>query len=380
MLDAQTIALACERAKKAKKGIARYLPGSRVLCECTRCYGKGIKRAKATTEKHLQQHGRHPDARRPEPLRDNSFGAGPSRPRNSTPLLPIADKSRHSALTLRAKATTEKHPREHGRHPEARHPHALRNTSPAAGPSRRRDPNLPLPVTYDPDEDILDLTGRNSDSDQDAECFPPLHSGAFGTLGSTTWSRSRSQSQSRSLSLSLSRFHSRFHSQTQSHSQARSHSNTRSRSRSPIGSHSGSQESHSARGRQDLGARRNRTHNPSPASSSSDGEFVPRPANPAEDAVLFGRQLLAQVHGAAALPPLRLRGGYNQQDRNLEEEEEEKEEEDGGALEEDPAIRVDDVDVEGEHEGAEDPGDGEGAIPALDENPILCNIYLRTWV
>ncbi|KAG8732648.1 hypothetical protein FRC10_000781, partial [Ceratobasidium sp. 414] len=64
MFDVETLKASREKARKAKKGIARYLPGSYRMCDCTLCYGNGIERPVATIETHWRRHHRHPDSLR----------------------------------------------------------------------------------------------------------------------------------------------------------------------------------------------------------------------------------------------------------------------------------------------------------------------------
>ncbi|CAE6422366.1 unnamed protein product [Rhizoctonia solani] len=123
----------------------------------------------------------------------------------------------------------------------------------------------------------------------------------------------------------------------------------------------------------------------------SPGDFVPIITDSARDAWDFGPGL-AEFR-AASPPPLRLRGGLNDSeeegDRDEYEPEEDEEGEPEGPEGPDDGAEVEDEDgppihinPEGEPGPPEEPGDDGDAqdMPALNEHPILRNIYLRTWV
>ncbi|KAF8682495.1 hypothetical protein RHS04_02636 [Rhizoctonia solani] len=129
--------------------------------------------------------------------------------------------------------------------------------------------------------------------------------------------------------------------------------------------------------------------------------FVLKPTNPENDAELFGEGLAGfriatppafyLGEGWHALKdPADLGDGECEDDEDKEDEENEEEEEDPEGPQDpngDPDAENEDgppiqVDPEGEPGPPEEPGDDGDAqgMPALNEHPILRNIYLRTWI
>ncbi|KEP46825.1 transposase family Tnp2 protein [Rhizoctonia solani 123E] len=341
-----------EKARKARKRLDYYLPGSKKLCDCVDCYGNNVPLRPGTIDKHRRERGVHPDA--------------PSQPQRTHPSpLQVARSSSGPSGSSRIDHIG---------------PSRTLDSVSSTGEAMKESPTFDMDC--EPDHTAILNTPEPSIS-RHTSPTPYFPSGLSELpAGSRRHSWSRAQSQSHS------------HSQSQSRPQSQSQSRSRSQSRS--------QSPH------------NRSASHSPAinhpqssilcgSSDSDEENEAPPlgqGDPVADAVIFG-SLLHKPRKVMTPPPLRLRGG-DDGDRGPGEG---GVDEDWGGMDwagnrnygGDGPDNPDDQDpeegVEAEHpeiqvppdeprEAPEDPGDeGAGAeIPALNEYPVLRNIYLRVWV
>ncbi|QRV71999.1 Transposase family Tnp2 protein [Ceratobasidium sp. AG-Ba] len=261
----------------------------------------------------------------------------------------------------------EKHRRNYGRHPDSLD-HAGSSIHSPGLPAihlRHSTPVIPTEARPDsptsrstgpplvPGSPILDATPAPSS--------PTLPALAISDAASQTESRPRFRSQP--LSRSCSGFRSRF--------QSRSRSQSRSSPQSP-GSYLGDPNSgcgvdicEQSRGQ------------------GSQAEAMLSPADPAADVELFGRFLYRdQVPDDP--PPLRLRGGHQDNDDEQSEGDgnDEGDQGDGPNPEDEdedddpPEMHLPPADIEADPDA---PGNENDAAHALNEPPTILNIYLRTW-
>ncbi|KAG9080901.1 hypothetical protein FS749_007867 [Ceratobasidium sp. UAMH 11750] len=325
MYDPQTLAAARERSRKNRKSVKYYLVKS--FCDCTRCFGKHLRRPRATVETHRRDYGQHPDV---QPRASLARASPPLRPASPAPI-PLHDDD-------------------------------FLEDNVAMFPLDDNPDNAPSPTAHQPSGERFDAFSR------------------------TTRSHSRSSSSSLSWSMSMSMSGTRAPS---SHSHSASGSESLRTQRRPSSPCSRS-ASHSRAGspRRPLPLLHAHSHSP----SDSDEEApVLVPADPNQDAHIFG-ELLVRNQGVAEPPPLLRHGGARDEEMEAREDDQSGEDsEDGGNGEpghpngggdaqfppEGPEINVEPINVPGEPEGPDDDGD---EIGAFDEHPTLLNVYLRTWV